>query len=55
MTNTELNYIKRTLEVQKMINDTFRDFLISVQDSTSLEEVKNSAYQALLDLGTFID
>lgn len=55
MTDTELNYIKRTLELQNMINATFRDFLIGVQDSTSLEEVKDSAYQALLDLGTFID
>ena len=45
MTDTELNYIKRTLEVQKMINATFRD----------LGGVKDSAYQALLDLGTFID
>lgn len=55
MTDAELNNMKRTLEVQEMINQTFKDFLKSVQDSTSLEEVKDSAYQALLDLGTLID
>lgn len=55
MTDAELNCIKHTLELQEMINQTFRDFLKGVQDSTSLEEVKDSAYQALLDLGTFID
>ena len=55
MTDTELNIIKRTLEVQEMINQTFKDFLKGVQDSTSLEEVKDSAYQALLDLNTFIE
>lgn len=55
MTDAELNYIKSTLEVQEMINQTLRDFLKGVQNSKSLEEVKDAAYQALLDLGTFID
>lgn len=55
MTDTELNYIKRTLEVQKMINATFRDFLKGIQDCKTLEEVKDLTIMTLMDLNNLMD
>lgn len=55
MTNTELNNMKRTLEVQKMINATFRDFLKGIQDCKTLEEVKDLTIMTLMDLNNLMD
>lgn len=54
MTDTELNYIKRTLEVQEMINATFRDFLKGIQDCKTLEEIKDLTIMTLMDLNNLM-
>lgn len=46
MTNTEINNMKRTLEVQKMINATY---------CKTLEEVKDLTIMTLMDLNNLMD